>query len=250
MIAYSPDGRLLAEGLCSGQAVLFDAATGRRVRTIRTGHPTSVAFSPDGRTVAVLGARRIQLRDTATGALKQTLTVRPPIKADVTPGNTEKRQAIAFSPDGRRIAASLQDVVTVWDLKTAAALAAGQATGSAGVWSTGPGRQLVALQGGRQPISSIAFSADGQAVATIADDLGRVWRAHGGEDLDVHMPLSAGQVPPDVGRGRDRVVAAIPAGSRLRVLSWPLHSGAPPDRLVGARWDRQRVSRPERRQRR
>src|SRR5688500_19270225 len=66
-IAFSPDGRLLVTG--GVEAHLWEAATGRLLATL-AGHEreaASVAFFPDGRTVATSDFRSIHLWDAATG---------------------------------------------------------------------------------------------------------------------------------------------------------------------------------------
>ncbi len=53
-VAFSPDGRTLASGAADGAIILWDVATGERLRTLQ-GHADmvlNVAFSPDGRTLA------------------------------------------------------------------------------------------------------------------------------------------------------------------------------------------------------
>ncbi len=55
-VAYSPDGRLLAVGMLQGTVALFETATHDRLFTLKghTGTVFSVAFSPDGRSVATV----------------------------------------------------------------------------------------------------------------------------------------------------------------------------------------------------
>ncbi len=82
LCAFSPDGRELAVGLIDGSACLWEVATGRVLRTLRTqnSHVRTLAFSSDGRTVVTLTARpgepapsSAHLWNSATGELRPTM---------------------------------------------------------------------------------------------------------------------------------------------------------------------------------
>ncbi|NUK90284.1 PD40 domain-containing protein, partial [Streptomyces lunaelactis] len=79
-----------------GTARLWDTTTGRTRKTL-TGHKDtvySVAFSPDGRTLATAGEDgTARLWDTTTGRTRKTLT-----------GHKDTVYSVAFSPDGRTLA--------------------------------------------------------------------------------------------------------------------------------------------------
>ena len=86
-VAFSPDGNTLASG--GGEIHLWDVVTGQHQHTL-TG--SSVAFSPDGRTIASSGRWQddtVRLWDTVTGEHKRTFT-----------GHTDDVTSVVFSPDG------------------------------------------------------------------------------------------------------------------------------------------------------
>jgi WD40 repeat protein/serine/threonine protein kinase len=106
-LAFSFDGKTLAEGCGNGTITLWDVATGREIRTL-TGHSAHIpalAFSSDGKMLASASAdRTASLWDLATG-LGTTLH-----------GNLNEVWAIAIAPDGRTLATGTKKdgIVTLW----------------------------------------------------------------------------------------------------------------------------------------
>ncbi|MCP4996626.1 MAG: WD40 repeat domain-containing protein, partial [Gammaproteobacteria bacterium] len=108
-VAFSPDGKTLLSGAGDNTLRLWDAATGRPLRTLQ-GHTDwvhAVAFSPDGKTL-LSGARDKTLRlwDAASGQPLHTLQ-----------GHTGSVTAVAFSPDGKTLLSGTWDhTLRLWDV--------------------------------------------------------------------------------------------------------------------------------------
>ncbi len=100
---YAPDGRQVAAVWTDGTFAVFDEATGAIVRrtTVTNARGKTVAlhgldWNPNGSTIAVGGADKlIRVYDAATGALADTLA-----------GHNDLVTALAWSPDGRRLAST------------------------------------------------------------------------------------------------------------------------------------------------
>jgi WD40 repeat protein len=157
-LAYSPRGDLLAATSwlddLDGRVTLCDAATGAPVRTLlvkdyrRATAMGDVAFSPDGRHVAAAGrngkANFIAVWDVASGEQKFTLL-----------GHAEDIQALAYSPDGTRLAsASKDESLILWDQL---------------------GRRVLTLPSAIGEIYEFAFSPDGRRIAAIGYRGVQVW---------------------------------------------------------------------------
>jgi WD40 repeat protein len=158
-IAFSPDGRHLVtaaglpdysrKGEAHGEVVLWDAASGRRLRAFEgfRGQVFSVAYSPDGRRLLGLGSGgKAYLWDVASGAKL----------ADFAAAASYQCGAAAFAPDGETLAIPNQQAV---ELRLAA-----------------DGRLVGKLDGHQERVSQVVFSPDGTRLAS-ADAAGtaRVW---------------------------------------------------------------------------
>ena len=112
LAVFSRDGRVFATGGGSCGLILWETATGKRLRTIAQSDCNfkGVAFSPDGRRLAAGHLNgKILIFDAESGQELQRLE-----------GHSKWVNRIAFSPDGHRLVttAAVEEAVKMWDADT------------------------------------------------------------------------------------------------------------------------------------
>jgi WD40 repeat protein len=168
---YTPDGSELAVTVGPGNAsspglILYDIAS-RRIVATRPESASLIAFSPNGRELALGGGNlngsgRIVMLDA------RTLRVDPRFASIFAPDVSPS--ALAFSPDGTQ-------------------LAYGFADGTAGLVSAANGRPIQSYLGDTAVINAVSFTPDGKLAATASSDGAvRAFRA-GGLALS-HVPAA------------------------------------------------------------
>ncbi len=166
-VAFSPNGKVLANGDMKGKVRLWNVQSGKLLRTLigqSEGEVvSSVAFSPDSKMLAVgggtgLSARgELRLWDLQTGKLKWSQV----------PVDDNTVESVAFSPDGETLAVGGFGYVTLHDIRNGKAkrtltqdklagnmafspdgklLARGSHKGLVTLWSVGRGQQTLTLK--------------------------------------------------------------------------------------------------------
>ncbi len=166
----------------------------------------AVAFSPDGKLLAVGGYKEVRLIEPASGQVRATLA-----------GHSELVRALAFTPDGQRLAAAGGEPARAGEIK---------------IWETATAKLLSTLHGHKDCIYSIAISLDGKWLASSSyDKMIMVWNLESGEPRTFkdHIDAVFGVAfSPDgkwlVSGAADRTVKVwdVATGQRFYTLSEPL----------------------------
>ncbi|WP_331726327.1 helix-turn-helix domain-containing protein [Streptomyces sp. NBC_00887] len=210
-VTFSPDGHTLAtigdsgtRQLGSSNAVrsgssnavrLWDTSTGRLRQSLppSTGSVKSVAFNPDGQTLATGGEHGVQLWNADTGSLRRSFGAR-----------TLGTVSVAFSPDGHTLATARADnTVQLWNADTGSlrrdfgprtfgtvsvafspdghTLANAPSEGMVQLWNADTGSLRRSLGERTTGTVSVVFSPDGHTLATApSEGMVQLWNADTG----------------------------------------------------------------------
>jgi eukaryotic-like serine/threonine-protein kinase len=213
-LVFSPDGGQIAATCADNTVKVWDLGSGKQILKLpaRTAFPVEVAFSPDGHTIALAGAKpdqvhggfmpdRVVMWDATTG--KELLQV------------PDAGLCVAFSPDGKHLATAgrkpaglLPDLgagLRIIDVRTGEAVRKIRAMGwddhavayspdgkllasarheEIKLWDPANGKEVGSLRGHKRSIGALAFSRDGKRLASGgADETVRLWDVGTGQEL-------------------------------------------------------------------
>jgi WD40 repeat protein len=243
-VAFSPDGAtIFTAGFLSDRTLrVWDAATGRQLgqfKVLPDGSVAPVVFSPDGKTVLSITAAddTAHILEARTGRELKRFKTHPSVRSatyspdgkflltgssdgtvsllDAATGN-EVRQfragsksvhAVAFSPDGRMVAAAADasgdPIALIWNAadgqelqhvfsNTAShadsiafspdstALLTGGSDRTTRIWNVKTGQQQQQFRGRTAEVDFVTYTQDGKSFVATSDDLIRIWDASTG----------------------------------------------------------------------
>ena len=197
-MAFSPDSNTLAICSYGGELHLYDVASMTRkaefTRHIRS--ISSIAFSPDGETLASGGLAELHLWDVATGAQKLSIN-----------GHSSQVNGLAFAPDYQTIAAGNRYEICLWDTLT------------------GTHKAIFYENETLEGVGRLAFSPDGKTLACEHGRSIRLWNVADGTHqakLKGYVGSSAGYGIASIAYSPDGVYLAC-VSDNIKVMLW--HKG-------------------------
>jgi WD40 repeat protein len=165
-LAFSPDGKLLADATDEARIRKWDVASGKEIRAVPGGHERSVsavAFAPNGKTVVSISSDgTVRLWEAASGRELRVLTLAKtkevPLIQDLSAFD------VTFSPDGQTVAAvNPFNLVQRWAVDTGASRL-----------------QFLVRKGG---VQSLLFSPSGKRLLTGGQGRVLSWDAKAGKPI-------------------------------------------------------------------
>jgi WD40 repeat protein len=249
-VAFSPDGNTLVSADSDGQILIWDVIDGQLRMTLPGQFASSIngfVFSQDGNTLASISNNSVRLWDVASGNSRLTLP-----KSDFVTD-------LAFSPDGKSLAAVGQDSrITVWDSQFGSItqvitshqngvnaiafspdskiLAIGGRDSQIALWNKETGLKQVSLSDmADSDVIDILFSPDGKTLAAVEQNARiTLWNSQSGATSHIltghQNGVKAIAFSPDSNKiatgGQDALIKLWDRATGMEQASLPIESGA------------------------
>ena len=242
-LAFRADGRQLLSAGSDGVVKVWDIESARELRSFKqeAGSSAGDSFIPDGETLASSSFARMRKIWDSSHPVRPVV-----IKSTAFSKNVVSGYLVAFSPDGRRIAAGCADgAVRIWDTSTGGAgltlggddkpvlsvaigpsgdiIASASQDGTVRLWDADTGAVRFRLAQHTGPVNSARFRPDGRRLVSASDDgTLKVWDTATGQCV-LSIPGQSGPVHA-ASYGRDgRAIASAGVDGRIRI--WNAETG-------------------------
>ncbi|HEV3082421.1 MAG TPA: sigma-70 family RNA polymerase sigma factor, partial [Gemmataceae bacterium] len=199
-LVFSPDGKTIvgtSAGSPKTEFYIWEHDAGVEPRTVKApGAIETLAFSPDGKTLALMDYVRVNvyLWDVASGRCLRTLRLPKGWARDV-----------AFSPDGKMLALACEQ------------------PGSVVFWDPSTGQELHRLNAPLEHWKRVVFSPDSKRVAARSQDAVRVWEVNGWKELGALDAAHREAITATIFSSRESLVAT--AGDDGSARLWEATTG-------------------------